>query len=141
MRRIIWTIIFFSLLIFVSLAQAETDWRPTNQGTLTWDPSVIMSDGVTPVHPLDTITYNVHIKKDDGTGQTQVATEVQCCSHVISFTGEGRYLAGLSTVRLATTGKVTESFIIWSDDPKYADVPFGYEYNFYALPAGGLAPQ
>ena len=142
MKKILWTILFFSLLIFVSLAQAETEWKPTNQAPFKWVASASLSDTST-IPSNDTITYNVYVKNEDGTHETLVHPEVDCCSTTITFPFEGRYYAGVSTLRLTPTGKITESPIVWSDDPTatHGGIVFGYEHYYYAMPPSGLSPQ
>ena len=142
MRAFIWTIIFFALLIFVSLAQAETVWKQTNQAPFKWIVSSALSDGAT-IPSDNTITYNVYIKNEDGTNETLVHPGVACCSVTITFPSEGRYYAGISTLRLTPTGVTTESPKVWSDDPlvTHGGIVFGYEHYFYAMPPTGLSPQ
>ena len=143
MKKILWTILFFGLLVFVSLAQAETEWRPTNQATLTWNEPTLLSDMISPIPSGDTVTFNTYVKNEDGSGQTLVAGNSQCCSYTYSFLLEGRYYIGVSVVRLTPTGVTTESPISWSDDVKHTTggIVFGYQHYFTIQQPSGLSPQ
>lgn len=135
--RAIFFILSFCLSIVGPLAgvsQAEMNWRTANQITIGWDPVTTLADG-SPLPAGESFVYKIYIRTDPA--GTPVATNqiITTTSATITFTTEGSFDIGVSTVRFGNNMILAESAIAWSNDPKYVQGgnTFGGKYF---LPGG-----
>ena len=118
-------------LTFAGSAAAQT-WKPTNQVTVGWD-------AVT--SPTGTITYKIYSRPEAG-GTPMLMTTVPATQATVTFTQEGRFYLGVSTVRTVGGVEVESSTISWSSDPSvtFQAQTFGVEYIIPAPAPVGLRP-
>ena len=144
--------ILFVLLFFITPAIA-LDWQTTNQSTIAWD-AYDASAG----NPGDEYRYNVYIKLQGDTVGTLVSQEQVSTEFTATFTSEGFFIVGVSTVRfvdLDLSGSydptvdidengdpvILESTINWSDvNGASTPNPFGIRHFVAPLEPGGLRP-
>jgi hypothetical protein len=107
-------------------------WKPTNQVTVGWD---------TVTSPTGTITYKIYSRPEAG-GTPTLMTTVPATQATVTFTQEGRYYLGVSTVRTVGGAEVESSTISWSSDPSvtFQAQTFGVEYIIPAPAPVGLRP-
>ncbi|RPJ12062.1 MAG: hypothetical protein EHM36_00170 [Deltaproteobacteria bacterium] len=121
---------------------AVSQWKTANQVTLQWKPATTLVDG-TPLPAGYSVVYKVFIKSDGSTATpTEVAT-VTAAQATITFTSEGRYVLGIQTIRLDSSGAVvSEAPISWSDDPALVrnGVTFGAMYFIAPSQASEIEP-
>ncbi len=134
----IWLII---LIAFWALAQPANafEWKKVNQVTIAWDAVETIKDGAA-LPEGSTLKYQVYTK--DAAGVIVALQEVEATQLLITFTVEGNYLVGVSTVRYDNDAKVAESEINWSDtNGEMTPNPFGISfYQSPATPKGLKAP-
>jgi|ADurb_Leu_01_Slu_FD_contig_41_1951139_length_9706_multi_3_in_0_out_0_8 hypothetical protein len=126
---------------------AVTNWYPTNQATVAWNPVTALSDG-SPLPAGSVIKYEVFTASPDHQNVTSKGV-VTVTSTVLSFQAEGRYIVGVRAIREFTDPAdpqtvVTEySETVWSDDPAYvgAEGTFGISYIFKPANPTGLRRQ
>lgn len=114
--------LFLSLFIVLSLlgitqpVQAQMNWRTANQITIGWDPVTTLSDGQ-PLPAGEVFVYKIYIRTDPA--GTPVATDQIITSNTatITFTSDGAFDVGVSTVRFGNNAIISESTIAWSNDP------------------------
>jgi hypothetical protein len=125
-------IILFILIFFVLIGFAYSfEWRPANQGTVAWDAVTTLSDG-NPIPATDTVKYKIYLR--DELNQITENQETDATSATISFSVEGKYHIGVSTMRYKGAEKLGESGINWSNENgEYTPNPFGF--MFYLAPA------
>lgn len=128
-------LILLSALSFQLLAPPQAvaqTWKPTNQVTVGWD-------AVT--SPTGTITYKVYSRPEAGGTPTLMAT-VPATQATVTFTQEGRFYLGVSTVRTVGGVAVESSTVSWSSDPAvtFQAQTFGVEYIIPAPAPVGLRP-
>ena len=124
--------LILALTFAIILPAAAIDWHTANQVTIAWDAYT------TDIQPGDKITYKVYSKKLPN-GEEISLGEFSELSATVTFTSEGRYIVGVSTVRGVdedgngafdpATEQTLESEINWSDtNGDYTPVPFGLRY-------------
>jgi hypothetical protein len=101
-------------------ASAQT-WKPTNQVTVAWD-AVTVTSG--------TVSYNVYIRPEAGGTPILTNPKVSATQATVTFTTEGRYYLGVSSVRTVGGVDVESSTISWSSDPSvtFQAQTFGVQY-------------
>jgi len=108
------------------------EWITTNQVTIAWDASA----------DTGAISYNIYTR-DIRTAQDILVANTVDVQYVLTFTVEGRYLAGVQTVRIpeGETEELT-SEITWSDSTDAVAVPNPFGLKFYENPLApiGLRP-
>lgn len=135
-RHIVLCAVLFLLFLLLltshlSPASAQT-WKTANQVTVGWD-------AVTT--PTGTITYKVYSRPEAG-GTATLMTTAPTTQATVTFTQEGRYYLGVSTVRTVGGVEVESSTISWSSDPSvtFQAQTFGVEYIIPAPAPVGLRP-
>lgn len=112
------------LTSYLSPVSAQT-FYPTNQLTVAWDEVTV---------PSGTVSYKVYIKPEAG-GTEALATTVTATQATVTFTQEGRYFLGVSSVRTVNAIPIESSTISWSNVAAVCQngVTFGAQY--YVPPA------
>lgn len=135
-------ILFF---LFIAGSANAIDWTVANQSTIAWIPVTKTSSGLD-MPEGDQIKYEVYIVKEGADKQTAIMVgETTESEFVVTFDQEGRWLAGVKTIRSPALSPedIKKSAITWSDviDPAVVPVPFGFV--FFETPAdpGGLGPK
>jgi hypothetical protein len=107
------------ILGIVAICCAQT-WQPTNQVTVGWD-AVTAASG--------TITYKVYSKPEIG-GIPALMTTVSATQATVTFTQEGRYYLGVSTVRTVGGVAYESPTTSWSNvvADTFQGQTFGVEY-------------
>jgi len=126
------------VLAMVGVANAQT-WVTANQATVAWDASTTLVDG-SPVPSTDRVSYNTYLKnkKTDAVISVGNTPDTQ---QVVVFSVEGRYFAGVSSVRsiLAADGVTVdeqfESSISWSDDPLVCKDGQAFGFRYFINPS------
>lgn len=117
---VIFVVAFLFTFLLLMKVHAQDVWVTANQVTVAWDPVTTLSNG-DPIPPNDTVTYNVYIRNVATSTETMVGTGIVNTSYTITFSAEGKYLVGVSTVRIPEgTTEEMESVVGWSDDPAIA---------------------
>ena len=132
-------IIFLTVLLFafsIPCFAQEVSWNMADQATISWD-AVTKNESGADIPEGSEITYEVYLIKE-GESRDGLAPEdtVSVLQYTFTFTEEGRYLAGLRTIRtIVENGTIIKSTTIsWSDNPLVVQSgPFGFVY--YEAPA------
>ena len=101
MKKIFLAVLFVCLFAGISFAQT---WHTADSVTIAWDAVTV---------PSGTVTYKTYIQPYPSGVATNVG-EVSTTNAVITFQNEGRYILGVSTVRVIDK-EVLESEIAWSN--------------------------
>ena len=129
------------LVFLISVPAIGQDWINTNQATVAWD-AVTQDEGGSPIPVNDSISYRVYTKKLPNGAENLVAN-TQELQYTLTFGVEGRYLAGVQTVRVpdGETQEIT-STITWSDSTDVVAVPDPFGIVYYARPSNpkGFTP-
>ena len=115
------------------------EWIGTNQATIEWNPVTTIS-GDDPIPAGDTIKYRIYTKTEPGGIETFIG-ETDKLTYTITFSTEGRYVAGVRAVRVPKDQSMeTLSPYTWSNstDRKAVPVPFGLEYYLNPSEVNGL---
>jgi hypothetical protein len=109
-------------------------WKPTNSVIAGWD-------AVAPPATGGTISYKGYSKKEDGTGQKEHGS-FTTNQGTWTFTEEGRFFLGVSTIRTVQGVSVESSTISWSDNPAvtFQAQTFGIQYILPAQAPVGIKP-
>ena len=124
-------IFLIPLILILSILPAfAIDWHTANQITIHWDATTTLADG-TPILATDTIMYGIYIREKSGTESKLLETSDTVYTH--TFTQEGQYIIGVSTVRYVEYGTENEireeSEVNWSDvNGEATPDPFGLRY-------------
>ena len=135
------TIVLLAMLIPVSCVLAQTiNWQTANQATIGWNAVTQLESGAT-IPAGDVVKYTAYVKNQIGTIAQINANPITATEITITFTQEGKYVAGVKAMRFDSAGTLlTESVVVWSDTPaNCADItgdgqgdPFGF--LFYVKP-------
>lgn len=122
MKKLICIISFIFLL---AIPASAITWITADQITVAWDP-------ITTVSTPDILKYGVYMKKLPN-GEPVLIGEQDPTTATLTFTEEGRYIIGISTVRYIdkdTADEIKlESAINWSDiNGDSTPNPFGSSY-------------
>jgi len=136
--------LLIAMLLFVPAPASALDWHTANQKTIGWD-AYDNSAG----NPGDVIAYNVYLR-NTVTGVQSLVDETTELSILITFTTEGMYLAGISTVRKVDINLdgvydatdvdesgfpiILESDISWSDSADIVAVPIPFGLRYFVAP-------
>jgi hypothetical protein len=142
-KRINFNKVEFLIILFIAIALPlivnAFEWKQVNQVTIAWDPVETLGDG-SALPPGSTIKYQVYTK--DAAGIIAPKIEVDATQALLTFTTEGNYIVGVSTVRYVDGAKVSESIINWSDtNGVMTPNPFGISSYQSPAMASGLRPQ
>jgi hypothetical protein len=105
------------LFIFINSSHA-VDWLTANQVTLAWNPVTSMEGGAA-IPEGDVISYEVFSVPEIGDKALDLKLEGETLSTemTISFIEEGRFYLGVRAVRQKYDKRVSQSQVIWTDDP------------------------
>lgn len=114
------SIIVGVLFLCIAIPAWSQTWKTTNQATVGWDVVTV---------PNGTVSYKVYVKPETG-GTETLATTVATNQATITFSQEGRYFLGVSSVRTVNNVPVESSTISWSNVPAVCQggVTFGIQY-------------
>lgn len=114
------TIIIGILFLLISIPAWSQTWYPANQKTVAWDAVTV---------PSGTVTYKLYSQPESG-GTPTLMTTVATTQATVTFTVEGRYYLGVSTVRTVSGVEVESSTISWSNNPAVCagGATFGIQY-------------
>ena len=131
-------IIPFILWAFAQPATAF-EWHQANETTIAWDAVETLADGAA-LPTGDAIKYQVYTR--DGDGVVVAIREVDATQALLTFTVEGNFIVGVSSVRYRDDVKLSESVINWSDvNGGSTPDPFGFSsYQNPAQPLGLRTP-
>jgi hypothetical protein len=141
-------IVAFTVILLIAAAGAAhaVEWTVANQSTIAWDAVTITAQGNT-IPSDDIVKYQVYIVKEGALKGTAIpsGTEIETLQHTITFTEEGRWLAGVQSIRAPaeSPADVQKSGITWSDAIDVTAVPVPFGFIFFEAPANvkGLGPQ
>lgn len=137
MKRL--TIAFIIVLALVTPSWAQVNWKTANQVTVAWDAVAQLSNN-NPLPGGNTIEYEIYYAPPAKAPLTLAATVITTQT-VVTFADEGRYLIGLKSIRYdGTHTKLSESVMVWSDDPTVCQggVTFGVVYFLAPKNPGGM---
>lgn len=126
------------ILLLALPALAVDTWKPCNQLTISWGPVRTLSDG-SALPEGQTIAYKLYARADGDAPAVALST-VTAPPATITFSTEGKYILGVSTVRMAGQEVLSESVIVWSDDPAACadSKTFGAQYYLPPVTVGNL---
>lgn len=139
----------FSLTILICLAMAmaahAVTWTVANQSTISWNAVTKTSQG-NDFQEGDTVKYKVYVVDESAVKSSAVELgETDLLEYVITFETEGRWLAGVKSIRTpaASPTDIQESGITWSDVTDVVAVPVPFGFIFFEAPAnpGGVGPK
>lgn len=125
-----------SIVINLAFTQAADaiEWVGTNQSTIAWNATVDNESGA-PFPPNDAISYKVYIKDFPNGSEVELGQTIDL-QYTLLFVKEGRYVAGVRTVRLAEGETVPIlSDITWSDSTDVVAVPVPFGIVYYERPS------
>ena len=141
MRKFRVFLVMVFLFVFLSNAYA-IEWIPTNQSTVGWD-AVTSLDGENPIPEGDSVSYRIYIRKLPH-GEQEVQGDTPSLQYTITFTIEGKFFAGVQTVRIPA-GETEEalSVITWSDSTDVVAVPTPFGIRYFVNPSSpkGFEPK
>jgi len=108
-------------------------WKVANQATFEWQAVTTMNEG-DPMLPTDVVTYQPWAKKSDGTNIMKIGAPTNAPTATLTFTQEGSFFVGVSTIRTVADGNKIESIVSWSDNPLVVTNNSVFGYKFYYLP-------
>lgn len=138
--------VIFTLLLFSVISAHAVEWTVANQSTIAWD-AVTKTSGDKDIPAGDTLKYQVYIVGEtaDKATAVKVGPELDTLEYTITFTDEGRWLAGVESIRTpaASPADIQKSSISWSDSLDVVAVPVPFGFIFFETPAvvGGLGPK
>jgi len=125
MKKFLLTITLAIFLIPSIAFSAPVIWKNANQITVGWDAVTDLADG-SALPSTDVIKYEILLKDAAGTVTTATLAPITETQYTITFSTEGRYLAGVKAMRYDAEGNfLSESEVAWSDNEVYAPDPFG----------------
>jgi len=139
-------IILFFVLFALTISAHAVEWTVANQATVAWDAVTTTGSGAT-IPATDQVKYQVYIVKESANKTTAIKSgeETEALEHVITFPEEGRWLAGVKTIRIpeASPADIQESEITWSDNTDVARVPVPFGFIYFEPPAAntGFGPK
>lgn len=132
-KRTLITMFLLALSIVCVNGADALQWHTANQTTIQWDAVTELSNG-SPIPAGNEIRYNVYMANaitDAGKESAVLITPEPIIEtqYVVTLGVEGKYLVGVSAVRLDNGEIVDESAINWSDtNGEYTPNPFGLRY-------------
>lgn len=130
------------LFIFPSPV-AAFDWFTANQATVAWDAVTAKTDGQ-PLDALDSMEYSIYLSDSllplkDSTVVAWRGPELQT---TLTLLQEGAFFVGIKAHRIRDGDEVSQSIVVWSDEPLYTnDQPFGLRYWMAPAAVTGLHPS
>ena len=127
MKKLI-LIIAILAVVFCGFANA-IEWTTANEKTIAWDAPTTLADGE-PIPANHTLKYRVYLANfatDPDKTNPALLGETDQLSYSIVLNTEGKYIAGVQTVRYDENNiEISISDINWSDvNGEYTPNPFG----------------
>jgi hypothetical protein len=137
-RALVYFAVGFVLSLVIGLAFARTadalEWVSTNQATIGWDATTLNESGDS-FPPNDVIGYKVYTKKVPSDSEIEVG-ETTNLQYTLLFVEEGKYVAGVRTVRTPEGETIPIlSDITWSDSTDVVAVPDPFGFVYYVRPS------
>jgi len=134
MKKLIWMCLLnLSILVLISGLAVGQVWHLANQATVAWDESTALVNG-DPIPAGDIVRYKIYLS--DGVGNRTELEETDNSQATITFTNEGQFFVGVSSLRYDQENNLlSESPITWSNvEPSE---PFGFVFwQMLAEPIG-----
>jgi len=133
MKRIILIGLAIVFLASVSFSQV---WYPANQKTVGWDAVATLDDG-SPIPAGETVRYQIYIVKEGQSKDTKINLgNTVNTQFLVTLPAEGKWFVGVQSERLDATGVlITQSQIVWSEDPAYCQNGETFGISFFRLPS------
>jgi hypothetical protein len=140
--------ILLAILILLSftISAHAVEWTVANQSTIAWDAVTQTVEGKN--FPAgDIVKYQIYIVGETADKGTAVKSggEITALEYTITFDTEGRWLAGVQSIRIpeASPTDIQKSVISWSDSLDVVLVPVPFGFIFFETPAqvGGIGPK
>ena len=147
MKKMLTVFAMVVMLAFASFSYGQvTNWRTANQVTFAWDPVTTVTDqngNPQPIPSGEIISYSTYdfAPPVDRSQATLIHSGIVATQDTITFTIQGKYIIGVKGVLSDNTGaELSESAIVWSDDPKAClnGQTFGISFYFPPVSPGGL---
>lgn len=134
MKKLLTLIVLAITLFTAPAAMGQVEWVTANQVTIGWDAANTTESGGT-IPATDAISYRVYTKRLPN-GEEVVVGETAELTYTITFTVEGRYIAGVKTLRVPEGETVIyESPITWSNSEDPVAVPNPFAFVYYESPS------
>ena len=117
-KKLNFSLCFFAFVLICAQFANAVDWLTANQVTLAWNPVISMEGGAA-IPEGDVISYEVFSVPEIGDKALDLKLEGETLSTemTISFIEEGRFYLGVRAVRQKYDKRVSQSQVIWTDDP------------------------
>jgi len=125
--------LIIAILAIVSAGFANAvEWHTANEKTISWDAVTTLTDG-NPIPANHTLKYRIYLANaitDPDKTNAALLVETDQLSYSIVLNTEGKYFAGVQTVRYDENNvEVSISGINWSDiNGEYTPNPFGIQH-------------
>jgi len=147
MKKLFLILVLAVFLVFPISALAQ-EWVTANQVTVTWDAVIAFQNG-DPIPATDIIEYGVYLADEVDTDKINhiplgVTTDTLYTITLDKNLPEGKYFAGLKTIRkLANGTTVAESIVVWSDNPDIVldGKTFGVSHYFIPMVVNGISHE
>ncbi len=131
--------------LFIAASAHAIEWTVANQSTVAWNEVTETAEGK-PFAEGDEILYGVYIVKEGADKSTATKLdETDKLEYTITFSSEGRWLAGVETIRIPAASPTDRQLSpkTWSDVVDVAKVPVPFGFIYFAAPkqVGGLGPK
>lgn len=126
MKRLFLALYLVSAMVLTVNAQT---WHTTNQATVAWDAVTVPSGTVEYV-----LYLNNAITDPDKTNPAEIA-RVSATEYTFTLNTEGRYFIGAKSVRVVDGVDVSESEIVYTDNPEVCLDGNDFGVQYFELPA------
>lgn len=139
-RNLSFYLCFFAFVLICAQFANAVDWKTANQVTLAWNPATSMGGGAA-IPEGDVVSYEVFTVPEIGDKALDRTPEGETLSTemVISFIEEGRFYLGVRAVRSKNGQRLSQSEIIWTDDPSVMKDGKAQGVIFFRVPGEPLA--
>lgn len=122
-----WLLMFVVLtIVFTGWFAEAQQWVPANQSTIAWNATTTDVEG-NPLPQDSVVKYYIYLKEFGVEGDGEKVGETDVLQYTVTFPGEGKFIVGVRSVRLAEGEVVGESTINWSDvNGESTPEPFGF---------------
>jgi hypothetical protein len=133
----LFVIVITATAITTITAAADVLWQTANQLTVAWDPPATLKDDL-PIPPGSTLQYQLYLRTDPAGQPTKTGQPTAGTTATVTFTTEGRFDIGVSTLRLVDGQLVNESDIAWSNDASAVDAGIIFGVVYYSATSNAV---
>jgi hypothetical protein len=131
---------FLGCIFYLPLAAQAVDWYSANQATMAWTPVTTMDNGKA-IPEGSIVKYQTYLNDavaDPDKKNPIDAGIVDIAEKTFTLTAEGKFYGGVRALRYIGTELVSQSIIIWSDDPLVCKDGKTFGLKFYLIPDSAI---